>query len=47
MNLQFLIVIVLVILAVSFAANSLWRKRAAFSTKEGCGSDCGCGANGK
>jgi hypothetical protein len=47
MNIQLLIVIVIVALAASFVASSMWAKRKAFSPKTGCGTDCGCGNSGK
>lgn len=40
-----LIVGIVILAAVVFAGRSLLRKRHAFSTKGGCGADCGC--NGK
>lgn len=44
MSLQYLIVIAIIVLAVVFSVNAMWRKRKAFSTKNACGkSDCGCG----
>ena len=40
---QYLIVGIIIVAAVAYAAYTLLKKRRAFSTKLGCGSDCGCG----
>ena len=42
---QFAIVIAIIAAALAFAGVTLLRKRRAFSTKPGCGSD-NCGCNG-
>ncbi|MBK6748550.1 MAG: FeoB-associated Cys-rich membrane protein [Pyrinomonadaceae bacterium] len=47
MSLQFIIVLIVIAAALVFAAVTLIRKRRAFSTKEGCGTDCGCGDGSK
>ena len=43
MNFQYLAVIIIIAAAVVFAVVSIYRKRDSFSTKRGCGNDCGCG----
>jgi FeoB-associated Cys-rich membrane protein len=47
MNIQFVIVILIIAIAVGFAGRTLVRKRAAFSIKKGCGSECGCNGSSK
>lgn len=47
MNIQLIIVMVIVVLAVAYAGRTLIAKRKAFSTKRGCEQDCGCNGNGK
>jgi hypothetical protein len=42
MDLQYLIVIAIILAAVIFAAKSLMQKRRAFSSEPNCGDDCGC-----
>jgi hypothetical protein len=43
MDLQFLIVIAMIVAAVIFGAKALVQKSRAFSPKAGCENDCGCG----
>ena len=47
MMLQNLIVIAIIAAAVIFAGVTLLRKRRAFSVKNGCSHDCGCGGGSK
>ncbi|MBE7516738.1 MAG: FeoB-associated Cys-rich membrane protein [Chloracidobacterium sp.] len=43
MDLQYFIVIVIILGAIIFAAKTLVQKSRAFSPKPSCGDDCGCG----
>ncbi|MBL0242400.1 MAG: FeoB-associated Cys-rich membrane protein [Chloracidobacterium sp.] len=43
MDLQYLLVIAIILAAVIFAVRTLVQRRSAFSSKSGCGDDCGCG----
>ncbi len=43
MDLQYLIVIAIILAAVIFAARTLVQKRHSLASKPGCDNDCGCG----
>ncbi|MBX3292920.1 MAG: FeoB-associated Cys-rich membrane protein [Acidobacteria bacterium] len=43
MDLQYFIVVVIILGAIIFAAKTLVQKSRAFSPESGCGDDCGCG----
>jgi hypothetical protein len=43
MDLQYLLVIAIILAAVIFAVRTLVQKRRGFSPKPGCANDCGCG----
>lgn len=47
MTLQTIIVLVIIAAAVVYAGSTLYKKRRAFSTKAGCGDDCGCSGGSK
>lgn len=47
MDLQYPIVIAIILAAVIFVAKTLVQKHNAFSPKPGCGDDCGCGTTEK
>ncbi|MBK9527071.1 MAG: FeoB-associated Cys-rich membrane protein [Acidobacteria bacterium] len=47
MLIQSIIVGLIIAAAVVYGVVTLSRKRSAFSTKPGCGSDCGCNSGGK
>lgn len=42
-DLQLVIVVAVIVGAIAFAGVTLARKARGFSTKNDCGSDCGCG----
>ncbi|MDQ2745794.1 MAG: FeoB-associated Cys-rich membrane protein [Acidobacteriota bacterium] len=47
MNIQSLIVAVIVIAALAYVGQIIWRKARSFSSKSGCASDCGCSGSAK
>ena len=47
MTVQYIIVVAIISAAITYAAVTLIRKRRSFSTKSGCGNDCGCGDGSK
>lgn len=47
MNIQNIIVAIIVIAALTYVGQIIWRKTKSFSSKSGCGSDCGCSNNSK
>jgi hypothetical protein len=46
MTIQYLLVAIIVACAVGYGVVTVLRKRRSFSTKAGCGADCGCEAKG-
>jgi len=47
MNIQLIIVIAIIVLAVAYAGKTVLSKRRSFSTKHGCEQDCGCNGSRK
>jgi hypothetical protein len=47
MNIQYIIVVAILIAALAYAVTTLLRKRRSFSTKPGCDADCGCSGGSK
>jgi len=47
MNTQAIIVAVIVLAALAYVGQIIWRKTKSFSSKSGCGSDCGCSSSVK
>ena len=47
MNIQAIITAIIVLAAVAYVGQIVWRKAKSFSAKSGCGADCGCSANPK
>ena len=44
MNIQAIIVTIIVLAALAYIGQILWRKTKSFSSKSGCDSGCGCEA---
>ena len=47
MNIQYILALTVIVLAVAYAAITVLRKRHSFSPKSGCDSDCGCNGASK
>jgi hypothetical protein len=47
MNVQYIIVIAIILAAVVYGGVTLSRRTRSFSTKKGCGADCGCEGGSK
>lgn len=47
MNIQYIIVICIILAASAYVGNMFWKQAKATSKKGGCGNDCGCGTNTK
>ena len=43
MNIQSIITICIILVAVAYVGNMFWKQAKATTKKSGCGSDCGCG----
>jgi len=47
MNIQYIIVIAIILAAVVYAGVQFRKRSRAFSLKKSCGDDCGCGTSSK
>ena len=47
MNIQSIIVVVIVAAALAYVGQIIWRKTKSFTSKSGCGADCGCSSGNK
>lgn len=47
MNIQYIIVLFIVVGAIGYVGNMFWQKAKSTTKKGGCGSDCGCGTKAK